>query len=106
MIGFHELASACCRIVPAMGVPEHMRGGMREIIDLTSANPRKGHATKLMYKICAAADEQRITLILTAHAFQDGMADEQLAKWYQRFGFIKLQDEPVIMARQVQIVRH
>ena len=90
----------------AEGVPEHMQAGMREIIDLMASNPRKGHATKLMRKICDRADRERITLILTAHAFQEGMTDEQLEKWYSRFGFTKIQDDPVIMARQVQIVRH
>ena len=105
-IGRREIGSASCKIVEASGVPEHMQPMMREVLDLTSTNPRKGHATALMTRICAEADRTRTTLLLTAHAFQDGMTDEQLAKWYERFGFIKIQDQPVIMARQVQIVRH
>ena len=106
MLGRHQIGSASCRIVEAMGVPEHMREGLRELIDLTASNPRKGHATALMTKICAEADRARITLLLTAKPFQDGMTDAQLRDWYARFGFQQIQDEPILMARQVQIVRH
>lgn len=109
-LGTREVGSASCRVMPCDGVPEHMRDAMREIIDLVSSNPRKGHATALMTRLCAEADEARITLLLTPKAFQDGMTDVQLMKWYARFGFTAIQHDPVVMARQVfsgdQIVRH
>jgi len=104
--GRRELASASCRIAMAEGLPEHMQAGTREVLDVIASNPRKGHATSLMHKVCKEADRAGITLILTCKQFQDGMTDEQLIKWYGRFGFISIQDEPVIMARQVQIERH
>lgn len=104
--GRRELGSATCRIAIPTGLPEHMQESAREIIDVTASNPRKGHATSLLYKVCEEADRTCTTLILTAKPFQDGMTEEQLITWYSRFGFIPIQDEPVIMARQVQHVIH
>ena len=106
MLGRRELASASLRLSIAQGLPKEMWGGTREIIDVIASNPRKGHATELMYRVCEEADRNAITLILTCKQFQDGMTDEQLSKWYSRFGFIPIQDDPVIMARQVQVEIH
>jgi hypothetical protein len=76
---------------------------MREILSVASSNPRKGDATALMYRTCQEADDARVTLIVHVKAFADGMTDEQLQKWYERFGFQVVQTEPsLMMARQIQ----
>jgi len=43
---------------------------------------------------------------LQPHKFDDGMPDEKLEKWYEKFSFVRIQSEPVVlMARQVQPLR-
>lgn len=99
----HKQASL--RVVIPQGVPESMRQGMREIVGVTSENPRKGHATALMHTVCAEADHTRMVLMLEAKPFAEGMTQEQLETWYARFGFQKIQETPVLMARQAQVSR-
>tara|TARA_R110000782_G_scaffold55229_6_gene116501 strand:- start:2092 stop:2394 length:303 start_codon:yes stop_codon:yes gene_type:complete len=50
----------------------------------------QGYATKLMQKVCKVADNDTIVLVLKpdVHSF------------YERFGFQKIQDSPVLLARQ------
>ena len=75
---------------------------MRELLSVKAENPRKGHATGLMYQVCQEADDARMTLIITVAPFEEGMTQQQLEKWYSRFGFEEIQANPVIMARRVQ----
>src|SRR5678816_4756553 len=92
---------ATLRIAVPLGLPEEMRHGVREIMSVASENARKGHATALMHEVCAEADRLGFVLMLQVKPFADGMDDEMLRAWYARFGFIKIQDEPVVlMARQ------
>ena len=76
-----------------------MRGEIREILSVQSGNPRKGQASALMAKVCKEADKEWMTLMVQVYAFDDGMSDEQLRKWYERFGFEKVQDGPCLMVR-------
>jgi len=99
-IGLRTHKSASLRIAVAEGLPDEMRPGTREIISVRAENSRKGHASALMCKVCNEADRQRIVLLLEAKPFDDGMNEDQLMRWYGRFGFIRIQDEPVLMARQ------
>ena len=85
------------------GLPEDMQQDFVEILSIRSENPRKGHATALMHIVCAEADHAGKILMLKVGAFDDGMSDEQLAKWYSRFGFVEVQKEPaMLMARAPQ----
>jgi hypothetical protein len=98
--GLRVHRQASLRVAVAEGLPEDMREQTREILSVQSTNPRKGHATALMHTVCAEADRHWITLLVNVHAFDDGMSDEQLMRWYGKFGFSKIQDEPcVLMAR-------
>lgn len=101
--GLREHKQASLRVAIAECLPEDMREGTREIVSLESTNPRKGHATTLMWTVCHEADKARIVLILQPKAFGDGMDDEKLERWYGRFGFKAIQREPVLMARQPDI---
>lgn len=96
----HKAAS--CRVAVAMGLPEDMREQTREIVGVQSTNPRKGHATALMHTVCAEADREWMTLLIHVEPFSDGMTEEQLLRWYGRFGFVKIQDDPILMARSPQ----
>lgn len=103
--GLREHRGASLRIAIAECMPEDMRVQMREIVGVKSTNPRKGHATALLHQVCAEADKWWITLFIKVERFDDGaggMDDEQLRKWYGRFDFIVVQDEPCLMARSPQ----
>jgi len=100
--GLRTYKQATLRIAIPTSLPEHMQAHMREIMSVHSANPRKGQATALMYQVCQEADDDLKTLILVVEPFGDEMTTEQLTKWYKKFGFNILQEEPkLMMARQV-----
>ena len=85
-----------------MGLPEDMRDATRELVGVQSTNPRKGHATALMHTVCAEADREWMTLLIQVKPFDDGMTEDQLMRWYGRFGFVQIQAEPILMARSPQ----
>lgn len=97
--GLRTHKSASCRVVIPSGIPEDMREDTRELVDLESLERGNGHASALMHQVTAEADRTWKTLILTAQPFQEGMSQEQLERFYARHGFVRIQDEPVIMAR-------
>ena len=55
----------------------------------------QGYATKLLEKVCKVADNDTIVLIL----------QPAVNSFYERFGFVKIQDDPVLMARQPKYVK-
>lgn len=98
--GIRTHKQASLRLAIPEGVPEDMRPRMREIVSVSSGNPRKGQATALLYKVCREADKAGFVLLLEAKPFESGMETEQLLHWYERFGFLQIQLEPALMARQ------
>lgn len=101
--GLRQHKSASLRIAIAEGLPESMRPLTREVVDVRSENPNKGHARALLHEVCTEADNYWVTLLVQVHAFDDGMSDEQLVKFYSRFGFEQIQVEPILMARSPQL---
>ena len=107
-IGPREYKQASLRIALAEGLPVEMRPMTREIVGVQSKSPHNGHATALMHQTCAEADKWWMTLILHVKPFSDGLTQEQLEKFYSRFGFVKIQDAAddgrpaVLMARSPQ----
>lgn len=99
-IRLHKQASL--RVAIAEGWPVEIQDQVREIVSIQSTNPRKGHATALLHQVCAEADKWWITLLVQVAPFNDGMTLEQLEKWYCRFGFLRIQDDPMLMARSPQ----
>lgn len=97
--GLREYKQATLRVAIAEGLPEDMRAHVRELLSVQSSNPRKGHATALMWQTCAEADKHWVTLMVQVRPFDDGPDREKLQRWYGRFGFVKFQDEPLLMAR-------
>lgn len=105
--GPRDHKSATLRVSLAEALPEEMREATRELVALESTNPRKGHATTLLWDVCHEADRERITLILNPKPFgADGMDAEKLERFYGRFGFHVIQREPVVlMARSPDLIR-
>lgn len=75
---------------------------LREIISVKSECQGRGDAARLMYAVCDEADREWITLVLTVAPFGDGLTEEQLKRFYARFGFIEFQAEPCLMTRAPQ----
>jgi hypothetical protein len=98
-------------VVECTAVPEAMRPRMREIVRffVPVDDRRKRLGTMLLNMVCQEADANGITLLLTARAVGDdgellhGPRDAQLVAFYERFGFVQLQDTPtgMLMARKV-----
>lgn len=83
-----------------------MREQTREIVSLSSTNPRKGYATTLMWAVCHEADEAKITLILQPRPFGDTDIDaEKLERFYMRFGFVVFQTQPVVLMARSPIAK-
>ena len=97
--GLRTHGSASLRLSYSQVVASHLRGGLREVSHLTSAEPRKGHATQLLRSVIDEADKTNITLMLTADPAEGGMDLGALTDWYTRLGFMTLQDKPRIMIR-------
>ena len=101
-IGLRIHKSASLRVAVPESLPEHMQPHMRELVSVASDERGRGHASALMHRICQEADDACVTLLVQVKAFAEGMTDEQLQRFYSKFGFIVIQTEPVVlMARQV-----
>jgi len=100
--GLRNHKEASLRVAIPDGVPEELREGIREIVALQSESQGKGHATKLMHEVCTEADVYGKVLFLQPQPFDDGMDADKLEQFYKKFGFEKIQDEPVVlMARKL-----
>lgn len=90
-----------CRLVA-----ENLRPNLREVSSLLcdEAARGKGHATRLMERITAVADDHKMTLLVTVEPFDDSPLDaERLAAWYARLGFKTIQQTPPVMARPPKV---
>ena len=104
--GLRAHRSATLRVAIAEGLPEDMRTLTREIVDVQSTNQMKGHANGLMAEVCHEADQWWVTLIIQVRPFGDaGMDDARLERFYKKFGFKRIQDSPMIMARSPELPR-
>lgn len=101
--GERKSGPATCRVRQTNAVPKAMQDGIRELACLhtPAAEQGKGHATTLVRKVCKEADASNIVLMIWPKPYGDDQAmnTEQLAQWYERFGFQQIQPEPPLMAR-------
>lgn len=96
--GLREHKSSSLRVAVAECLPFDMQPMTREIVSLASGNPRKGHATTLMWAVCHEADLACMTLILQPKPFgEEGLDDEKLMRFYEKFGFVVFQNLPVVL---------
>jgi N-acetylglutamate synthase-like GNAT family acetyltransferase len=89
MLGKRKYESAKCELRYSMALPVELRQLVREVFNvITEPGMRgKGHGSKLMQAIADEADKCGKTLILIPD-------NEKLELWYNKFGFIKVQQEP------------
>ena len=75
-------------------VPPNLRGFAREITEFNVPEEFrcKGEGTELLKDVCEQADEQKILLLLIADTLK-------LAMFYERFGFVAIQESPMLMIR-------
>lgn len=80
--------------------------GVLEVVRVwTDPEARKqGFATELIKDICNDADIEGRVLMLNPKPF-GRVGLENLAPWYERFGFAVIQRNPVLMARMPQIYK-
>lgn len=91
---------ASCRVVQNPELPTEMER-VREVVSVwTDPDHRmQGYATELMKAVCDEADSEGMVLILQPKPFDANIAKVRLMAFYRRFGFIKTQEKPVLMAR-------
>ena len=97
--GLRRYRKASCRICVPVSLPEALQSQVRELVSVISEAPRKGHATALMHKVCDEADDAWLTLMLLVKPFDQGMTEEQLMHFYERFDFFVAGHDPTIMVR-------
>lgn len=91
---------ASCRVVQNPELPSDMER-VREVVKVWTdeEHRRQGYGTELIQAVCDEADVQGIVLILQPLPFGEGLDKDKLIAWYSRFGFVKTQNKPVLMAR-------
>jgi GNAT superfamily N-acetyltransferase len=91
---------ARCEVVKNPELPPEM-DRVREVVRVWTdpEHRRQGFGTQLMQAVCEEADCERIVLILQPRPYDTGIGKDKLIAWYKRFGFVKTQDKPVLMAR-------
>lgn len=94
---------ARCEVVKNPELPADMQDRVREVVRVwTDRDQRQqGYATQLMQAVCEEADVENIVLILQPKGYDSVKAPgkDKLVSWYKRFGFVKTQESPVLMAR-------
>jgi hypothetical protein len=92
--GIREHRQSSCVIGIPLGLPDHMRSGIREVLNVISKSQRRGEATALLQQVCDEADRSGHILILKPVPFAEGLDAEQLERFYGKFGFVTTQEEP------------
>lgn len=105
-VGTYTEGEASAHVGVCTLVAESLRPKLREVSALLcdEAARGKGHATRLMDRLTAVADDHGITLLVTVAPFDDSPLDaERLAAWYARLGFKTIQQTPPVMARPPKV---
>lgn len=92
MLGKRKHESASCELRYSKALPIELRQLVREVFNVkTDAGMRgKGHGSRLMESLVKEADKSKKVLILLPD-------NEKLELWYNRFGFERVQSEPVVL---------
>lgn len=94
--GIRTVRSATLQITETTAIPERMRSQVREVshLEVPIEDRRKGYASELLKRVCDEANACAMVLLLLPDEAQDW-----LISFYERFGFVRIQDSPPIMAR-------
>jgi len=92
--GTIQLGNASLHISYPQIVPGNLRGFSREITEFFVPEEFRGNGegTELLKDVCDQADAEHILLLLIADT-------EKMAMYYGRFGFVAIQDKPILMVR-------
>lgn len=98
---------ASLMLVESVLVAPHLREQLREIVRFycEPEHRRQGHGSALLGAVCLEADQARRVLLLHVQPEEDIPA-EDLEALYARFGFARLQDEPLLMVRNFAGATH
>jgi hypothetical protein len=96
MIGKRTYATTSLRLVRPQALPKHMQGDVVELIGLETpeADQGKRQASNLMLSVCCEADLNSKFLLLAVEGDK-----QRLARFYNGFGFVPIQAEPLLMVR-------
>lgn len=101
--GIRKYEGAVLNIGFCAALPEKMRIDVREIsnVECQMAHRGRGEATRLMEEVCREADASRTIFVLMPKPFGEHppLDTTQLEHWYTKFGFHRLQDDPLILVR-------
>ena len=90
MIGVRWYESASCEVRYSLNLPPSLRENVREVSKVKAGIKGARHGSKLIEKVCIEADNAGKMLILMPDT-------KKLELWYNRFGFIRVQSEPVVL---------
>jgi hypothetical protein len=97
--------SASLRVAIAESLPVEFWERTREIVAVQSTDQGRGEATALLWRTCREADEAELALIVKPEPFADGLSMVQLLKFYAKFRFVPIQQQPcVLLARRPERV--
>ncbi len=66
-----------------------------------------GAGSRLLQKVCREADGAKKALLICVNPFDEAeRTAEQLEAWYGRYGFERIQAEPLVMCRQPRSAFH
>jgi GNAT superfamily N-acetyltransferase len=101
-----ELDHASCTIEPMMdsGLSNQAVSRIRNLTHLY-VNPEyrnQGQASALLAKVNKEADEAGVALLVSPEPYGDYDLDQsELETFYAKHGYVRLQDEPLLMVRYV-----
>ena len=90
MLGVRQYESATCEVRYSMLLPISLRENVREVARVKSGMKGKRHGSKLLESVCKEADSAGKMLLLMPDT-------HKLELWYNRFDFIRVQTEPVVL---------
>ena len=100
--GDYTEGPARCRVGLCELVAPELRPKLREVSGLVcdASSRGKRHATALMQRLIAIANDHGMTLLVVPEPFEDEpMNTNTLRDWYARLGFRVIQAQPCVMAR-------
>ena len=92
--GARSYGKASLMVAIPTSLPGRMQGRVREIVGVyvPEAHRRQGLATELLTRTAREASRKGAVLMLT-------LDDDALEAFYGRFGFIRVQRDPILMVR-------
>ncbi len=93
--GKRQRGAASLNVGYSQAIPAHMRGKVLEVshVHTDEVHRGKGQATQLLMDVCDEADTDDVVLMLMPNG------EAWLVDWYEKFGFVEIQEYPLLMAR-------